>query len=213
MKIKKLHLILSVWLVSFVFWFVYRYFIHTSEWIDEIIFKPLIFITPVLVYLKHKEHVSFDKLGLRLVPLNKLFGWGFGLGSVLVLESLIIDVTKNKHLNVEFFSATAVATNLFISLATAFSEEILYRGFLMQQFTKWLKNIYAANCISALLFCIGHVPIGIFVLHFSTWELISYLLLVFILGVFDGYVYQKTNTVYSPIIVHTLWNFSNTLFV
>ncbi len=90
------------------------------------------------------------------------FRWGFGLGLFLVVENEIILLLKGASLNQEvFFNMEFMIFNLLISFSTAVSEEILYRGFLLNHLRFIFKSNIPLNFLVALLFAFGHLAISI----------------------------------------------------
>ena len=136
---KKILPLLLVWgLIVFV-WSGYRYFFRNPEWIEEIIFKPLVFIVPVIMFTHFRTRDSQVLLGTGK-NWNLIFKWGVLFGLLLVGESLLIWFLKGKTIDIYKFSLPFVGLQLIISLSTAFSEEILYRGFLLERMDKIFKS-------------------------------------------------------------------------
>src|SRR3990167_3214805 len=53
-----------LWAWILLAWALYRYFVHVPEWADEFIFKPLVFVAPVIWYVRTKERQSLETIGL-----------------------------------------------------------------------------------------------------------------------------------------------------
>lgn len=73
-----------------VVWTFYRAFFHFSEPIDELIFKPVIFLAPVFLWVKFKEKIKLQSLGFTKKNLFKNLLIGFGLGLFFALMHLPI---------------------------------------------------------------------------------------------------------------------------
>lgn len=204
--------ILAIWFGVTVAWSIYRFFGSNSELTEELILKPLFFLGPVLIYAFWQKSLTLEILGLTLKNPRHLIKWGLGIGLFLIGENILISILKHEPVNLAIWTGSYLVDNGLISLATAFSEEFLYRGFLMGQFWLFLKQESWANLATAVLFSLGHLPIAIFVLNYSGGVLISYLGLVFLLGVVNGIAYGRTKSVFTSTLVHALWNFSNTWF-
>ena len=58
--------VLRVWAWIAITWMIYRYFFRFSEWTDEFVFKPLVFVAPVLWYVVKKEKRRLESIGLTL---------------------------------------------------------------------------------------------------------------------------------------------------
>ena len=211
--ILKLKSLLILWLGIVCFWGIYRYLFRLPEWLDELIVKPWVFIIPPIIYLFKNRQLSLSSLGLNWQKSKLILTWGVGFGLFLVIESVIVSLIKDKQVNYINLHLSALLVNGIISLATAISEEILYRGFLLEQIWQKLHKQLLSNVITTLLFSLGHLSIAVWVLKYQGMELASYLWLIFILGLADGVIYQQTRSVFAPIISHTLWNFSVMWFI
>jgi len=214
-KINSIWVILVLYLLIALVWTVYRAFFHLSEAADELVFKPLVFVLPVLIWVKLKEKTTLNSLGFtkRNLLTNLLIGLGFGL--LFALEGIIISAIKYQNLtfNPDRLKLDNILFMGLVSLATGFSEEVLNRGFLMNRlWGKW-GNEFWANFVSGLFFVLMHLPIAFFVLNYRLpFDLIAYCLSIFVLGFADGYVFGRTKSIYSPILSHALWNWSVVLF-
>merc|ERR1719353_868061 len=88
-----------------------------------------------------------------------------------------------------------MAQSVYIFWTTCMSpiwEEILFRGFLVPSFDKYLPTILAV-VLSAVIFAL---------LHFSMHRILP----LTILGCLMGFVFTSTNNLLAPIVLHSLWN-------
>ncbi len=193
-------------------WATYRYFIRLPEIFDETIFKPVIFLGPVIFYIAQKKISTIRAFGLRNINLRGLLGWGLGFGSLLVLENIIVWLFKGRNFLHFTLSFNQLIMAVVISLGTAISEELLYRAFILEEIWKMFQKPFLAIFLSTLLFMLGHISIAVFVLNQTGWQLVSYLLLMSVMGFAEGFVYTQSRSVYASIIVHLLWNLSNSFF-
>ncbi|MBL7150788.1 CPBP family intramembrane metalloprotease [Candidatus Microgenomates bacterium] len=207
---KRVIQILILWGLIAILWGMYRYFFRFSEIVDELIFKPLIFLTPVLWFVKFKERKSWPSLGLTKTHLRKSILIGLCLGLFFCLEGILTSWFKNKELifNPKQLSIGGIFGAGFLSLITGFSEELLSRGFLMNRFWKLFDSEFLANFLSSVLFTFSHLPIAVLVLYYTERDLFSYSLLIFILSVADGFIFGRTKNISGSIISHALWNWS-----
>jgi membrane protease YdiL (CAAX protease family) len=100
----------------------------------------------------------------------------------------------------------------FVSAATGFSEEFVYRGYFADRLSAVFDNFILANCMQTLLFVLIHVPITFFVLHYSLQDSLLYAGQIAVLGFIYGIVFVQTESILPSAIAHSLWNFSNALF-
>lgn len=82
---------------------------------------------------------------------------------------------------------------LIMSILAAVGEEIFFRGILMRVLTKWFGNIHIGILTSTILFVL---------IHFQPYKVMPMLLL----GLFLGYVYYRTKSLWVPILLHALNN-------
>lgn len=204
---------LAIWLAVTLAWGIYRSLFSKPEWLEEIIFKPLVFIGPVMFYLWKRERLTWERLGVRTGSKKKILLWGFGFGLFLVAESIAVSLIKKQAVNITYFTPGSLVLATLVSLSTAVSEEVLYRGFLLERVKGVVGNLFQANLLVAILFSVAHLAMGFFVLHLPGADIVSYLWLIFILGFADGFIYLETGSVVAPIIAHSLWNFSNGFFI
>lgn len=199
--------------VAFI-WTGYRLISHLPEVTDELIFKPLIFWGPVFGWVLVREKGNLSSLGFTTKNLKKSILIGAGLGLFFALEGVITTIAKDKEIE---FNPGDLTTQGFIlagiiSLTTGFSEEVLNRGFLMNRlWERWGSELWA-NLVSSILFMLFHLPMALFVLNYRGWEFFTFELLMFILGIADGFIFGRTKNVIAPAISHSIWNFSAILF-
>jgi len=214
MKKKTLLNIFSLYLFILVAWSFYRYYFRLPEWLEEIIIKPLIWLSPTLLLVLIQEKKKLTSIGLSFANFFKNVYFGWGLGALFAFEGLITNAIKYRGLLFVpmGLSILDLTRMLLISIMTAFSEEIVFRGYIMNRLNELSKNELFANTISAILFSLIHTPIALFVLQYNFSSLITYLFLMLVLGVANGYVFARTGTIVAPTISHALWNFSVILF-
>ncbi len=210
MRNNKIFRLTILWLVSVVIWSLYRYFFRTTpELFEELFLKPIVFVGLTLWFLSQNGHITAGSMGFRGENKKQIILWGGGFGLFLVLESIIVEVLIKRGQFILPNNLLSIIILLTIPIATAISEEILYRGLIMEQLWQQLNNEWTANLISTLLFIISHIAQGIFMLHYGDAELLKYFLLMGILGFADGFIYQQTRSIYATVIFHSAWNFSN----
>lgn len=120
------------------------------------------------------------------------------LGFVMILSiSFFVPIFKTTS----FFSIAQTNISdttklIFFSVSMAISEEVFFRGFLLN----WLANINntIANILQALLFS---------VYHFAVYgQSISLLIYVFLAGLILGYMALRTGSLTTSILIHILVN-------
>jgi len=91
-----------------------------------------------------------------------------------------------------------------ILIFTAWPEEFLFRGLLQNMLSQKSKSDLAGWCVASVLFGLSHITNG----HFPNWR---YVVLATIAGLFYGWTWRKTGSLFASAIVHafvdTTWHF------
>ncbi len=204
-------------LFSFIFvvWSFYRYLPQVLPlWVEELILKPMIWLLPVFLLVKKVEKKSFVSLGLIKTNIFPSIYWGVGLGLVFAFEGLVTNIFKYKglHLIALEYPSFIFLGLLGISLVTAFSEELVFRGYIFNRLWQIWNKEWLANIVSSLLFVIIHLPIGIFVLGYNPMVMFAYLFFVFIFGFGSAFVFGRTKNLISSVLLHIFWSWPIILF-
>jgi len=155
----------------FIIWTVYRLNFPENLLIDELILKPIIWLVPVLIVTK----LNINSLGLSTKNLVKNVLIGLAVGLCLSIERIAFNQLSFN------FSLLVVISALF----TAITEELFFRGYLLNQWLIKSKSPILPMIFNGLFFTLTHVPIAIFVFHYYGLNLFSYLLSNFISGFVD----------------------------
>lgn len=103
-----------------------------------------------------------------------------------------------------------MSKHLIMFISVAFVEEMVYRGWGLNAFSKYLSE-RKANLISTLFFVLLHLPAYFIKLYFNgTFPVVAVATqcaFVFVLGLLFGYLYRKGKSLWSPMIVHFLADF------
>lgn len=197
-------------------WAFYRYFFRFSEMVDEFIFKPLIFVLPVLWFLRRYEKRGLTSLGLTTKNLFPSIYIGLGFGFVFALEGLAANAIKYGKLQImpiDAFQQYGMGMLIVLSLATAFSEELLSRGFVFTRLMEGKKGLLYAALISTLMFVVLHIPILAFSLKLQGMALLLFFVTDFVLGFANSLLLYNTGSLVAPILVHLFWNMTVALYL
>lgn len=193
-------------------WGFYRLIFKLPEEVEELFIKPLVWLLPVFYFLK-KEGQGISSLGFTLKNLFPAVYFSLGLGLLFIFEALLINYLKYGNFNFAanigdkpFFSA------LGISFATAFSEEVAFRGYLFNRVLFALRNEVLANLSTSFVWALIHVPVVIFVWKLDFSASIIYLFLTTIFGIGSAFVFARTRNIVSSILLHVLWEWPLILF-
>lgn len=206
--------VLFLFSLIFIFWAVYRYFPEPPLWVSELILKPLIWLLPTFWLVTQVEKRSLASLGLTQEGLLPAIYWGIGLGIIFALEGLITNILKYRGLNLTDLNYTLgqFFGLLLISWVTAFTEEVVFRGYIFNRLKEIWHKEWRAGFASAALFALVHLPIGVFVLGYSPLAMLAYLVLVFIFGFGSAFVFARSGNLVSSILLHFFWSWPILLF-
>jgi|SRR3989339_475672 len=202
---------LNLWAVILIVWSIYRTYLKMPEWLDEFIAKPLVFVLPVIYYIRKidKQNV-LSSLYISLKP-KKLFQdflYAVGVGVIFfITASLAYFVKSGKFIS---FNYNISSANIFLiiitALATGITEEILSRGFILKKLYEESKNPISSTFFSSILFFFLHVPI-----LFTNAKIGGNLLLVFLatdllLSMINGLIFIERKSLVIPIFLHAFYN-------
>lgn len=115
-------------------------------------------------------------------------------------------VTAGKRLTLLFETALPDWLGVLAAVApSSFFEELLFRGFILNQLHERV-GFWKANALSSLLFVLVHWPNWLWVNGFKGWIVFTSVS-IFILSLFLGYLMRLTNSLWPSVFGHTLNNF------
>ncbi|MCS7093068.1 MAG: CPBP family intramembrane metalloprotease [Patescibacteria group bacterium] len=202
---------LNFWAVILIVWAFYRSYFKMPIWFDEIIIKFLVFTLPVFYYIKKIEKKPiFESLYLFFRP--KLIINDFFYASSLILI-LLITIFFGYYLRTgDFFSLENLLIPdsflffIFVSLVSAFHEEVISRGFILKRLYEDSKNLFSSTFFASVLFFFLHIPI----LFSDPRTTGSFLFLALITNVFlsivNGLIFLWRQSLFSPIFIHSIYN-------
>jgi uncharacterized protein len=149
----------------------------------------------------------------RLKGVGYSIGWGKGwagyiLGSFLVFALIAVALGTGIHF-IAFAPqwskwSTFVGLSLAILMFTAWPEELLFRGLLQNLLARASKSELAGWWTGSMLFGFSHITN----LGFPNWR---YVILAAIAGLFYGWTWRKTGSIFAPALVHAgvdaTWHF------
>ena len=153
----------------------------------------------VLFKLLYKR--SLRQIGLITVGLvtDLLHGITIGVVSmVLVFSFLLLTGQATTSLNMEKLIAPVLIANLISVSITAFSEELLVRGFMMTAL-KTTRNKWVVFLASSIIFSLVHL--------LNPWATILSLTNTFLAGLLFAYMFVKSGKLWLPTGFHLAWNF------
>lgn len=206
--------ILGLYTFVFIIWGCYRFLFRLPEEVEEIILKPIIWLGPVF-YLLYKEKESLSSIGWSTKNLFRSLYLGIGLGLVFAFEGLATHAVKYQgfqFIKLPYPTIPVFLAALALSFVTAVSEETTFRGYIFSRLWRVLKKEWTANTIVSVLFCLIHLPMTIFILHYTPIQILIYLFLIFLSSLGSGFLFARTGTIIASILLHVFWSWPIILF-
>lgn len=168
-------------------WGSFRYWVRLPEVIEELWFKPIIWLLPMFWWrmsLKGKPELFNNKW-----LVSGGLGVMVGLGYFVLMR--VLNVSGSVFLNWNIFG---------VLLATAVVEELTFSG-LVLGIMDWTRGKKIMNIVIVALMVVGiHLPINIFVNGLVGRELLGVVLWLFSIATINGWLRQETGNVFGSII-------------
>jgi len=174
------------------------------------IITVLIFIgAPFIWYIivnKYSIKEMLNHLKLRWERIDSAFLWGVVAAVAMVFIVFMIgiilyygaNISEENLSNIEDLASNlSVVSMFFVIIFQSISEEIFFRGFLLEKIGSIAGDVMAIF-VTAILFGLAHISYG----------KIYPVIMPVIMGVFLGFVVIKTKNLYSAITAHMIFNFS-----
>lgn len=196
----------------FILWGFYRRIFQFPESIEELIFKPAIWLIPLFILLR-REKDSLPSIGLGVKNFFPTIYLTLILGTVFAIEAFLLNYLKYGQFVFEAnLGESGFGLGLVVSFATAISEELAFRGYIFTRLWKGLGGEWRANILTSIFWVLIHLSIAIFDWKLAVGQLIVYLVLVFIYSLGAGFIFARTKNVTSSILLHLLWQWPIILF-
>lgn len=208
--------VFRLWAWILLIWSLYRYFFNFSEVVDEFVAKPLVFVVPIFLYVLFIEKRSLTSLGLTLNNFFTSLYTGIGIGFLFALQGLAANFIKYGDLTINPIQAFREYGFFLvaISLMTAFSEELLGRGFLFSRFfEKSNENLIYSAVYSTGMFVLLHVPILLTTFKYQGTTLIMFFATSIVIGFANSILFRYSKSLVAPILVHLFWNMTVALYL
>ncbi len=170
------------------------------EWV-LFITEFLIKIAIIVMLLKYVLKISFSDVGVTSFKRGyKQLCLGFTFGVILITVTFISLVMTG---NAEVVSWTPdfsveILKYLLVFVLVGFSEEFLYRGYIITNLRKF-SSISVTMFISSIIFSLVHSQNESF--HFMSF------LNIVLVGLLFAYMFIKTGSLWMPIGFHISWNY------
>ena len=205
---------IKLFFIVFLIWGIYRALFRFPAEIEELVFKPLIWLVPTFYFLK-KENAKLASIGFNSKNLLQSLYLGIGLGMIFGVIAYLTNIVKyggDSTLSGFGFDQNSLLIALGISLVTAFSEETLFRGYLLTRFAQGLKNSGAAIVLTTTCWVMIHLPILFFVNNLGFEDIIGRSLLTAAFGFGSATIFARTQNIAAPILLSIFWSWPILLF-
>lgn len=229
-NLRSLRSVVSIYAFILVVWGFYRFLFKLPETVEELILKPIIWLVPLWWVLRKSGMAApADRVPPKasaVAQTLKSVGWttnnlfksiylAIGLGVLFAAQGALVNSIKYggsfNFLSLEL-SPYMFLGALLVSLATAVTEETVFRGFIFSRLWKVLDNEWRANLVSSTGWALVHLPVTIFVFKYDPIQIITFLLLTFLFGVASAFVFARTGSVVSSVLLHVFWEWPIILF-
>lgn len=167
-------------------WGSFRFFIRLPEVIEELWFKPVLWLVPLFWWnlaLKEKLVMFGKEWGKSLI-----FGLMVGLFYFLIL--------KNKN----WGSFQLDLNMLGVALATAVTEELTFSGFVAGYLEKINKDKWINLLIVGMMTMIIRLPILLFVYQAGGKEILGVLVVALVSGVINAWIRVRSGNVAGSVL-------------
>lgn len=217
-SIRPLRNIISLYAFIFVVWGFYRLIFRFPPEVEELILKPIVWLGP-LWFILLKEGLASPAVALKSVGwtkknIFKSIYLAIGLGILFAVEGGIVNSIKYggsfNFINLNLAPSVFLGA-LGLSLATAISEETVFRGFIFGRLSRLLGE-WKASLATSIGWAAVHLPIVIFVFKYDVPQTLSFLFLTFLFGIASAFVYARTGNILSSVLLHVFWEWPIILF-
>lgn len=198
--------ILSVYFLIFFLWAGYRLLFRFPEWIDEYIAKPLIWIVPLMALRKRIISNTVKSSNIN-ISYNILLGLSVGILYFIVYTFLTRGPFAVLIFQLSHYPLAELIIPLFISLCTGFTEELVFRRYILENALSIFNDSILANIFSSFLFTLIHLPIIVFIYKYPLAETVSYLSVLMLSSLIYGWVYLQKRSHIASSLTHAMWNF------
>jgi membrane protease YdiL (CAAX protease family) len=123
------------------------------------------------------------------------------LGMGILIQVLGAQEIPNFMLNLEYPTLMhKVLLLIAVAIIAPVVEEIVFRGFLLKRFSGTFLGIHGAVFVTAFIWAVIH----------GQYESV-YIFVIFLIGIIFGYARVMTNSLYIPIMMHSVMNLWSTL--
>ena len=147
---------------------------------------------------KFRDYFDFNKVDFKTLKF-----WFFIAIVLLLVQDYVLPIWVDQDmpdfmLNITYPSELSKWLLVFgVAFMAPILEELIFRGYLLKGFAHSFIGVYGAIFLTSLIWA---------VIHFQ-YEVV-YLVMIFFIGLVLGYARFKSNSIYIPMMMHIVFNFS-----
>lgn len=215
---KRMEVLIIYILMFFIVWTIYGLDLFSDIYSNNAVLKIIVensikyivWTVPVFILLKY----VYNENPITYLKLNDNVGKGLIWGIAVGLLIVIYHVARNYIMgDGKFYFNIDTYTWIHRILLIGLTEEVVFRGFILQKLREELEFIYA-NSLSAVLFLLIHFPRW-YISGILSNEKIAYFLAysAFVLGfgLLQGYILKRTKSLWACMIIHSFNNLISTI--
>ncbi|SET18240.1 hypothetical protein SAMN05216389_106203 [Oceanobacillus limi] len=170
--------------------------------------KLLVWVIPVILLIKlieNKNTIRYLRLDQNV---RKGITWACWVSFILAVYFIIYYVLiLNNGIQLDLGLNGWLNTIILVG----FIEEVVFRGFLLRKLMDQFR-FWTANSITSILFVSIHFPIWFYNGLFGDIAIIGTIFNVFVISIILGLLYRNTNSLWSVIIIHSVYNLFLSIF-
>jgi hypothetical protein len=188
-------------------WGLFRLLIRLPEVIEELWFKPVVWMLPLWwLWSREKRRVNLFKGSVKGALV-----WGMSLGLLYGLVAWLAGLSKYGEIKLDG-EAMGWLDVVGIGLVTAVTEEVVFSGYLLQKIKGFVVSEWVAITLTGLGFVLIHLPIAIFVYGYGGGEMLGFLVVIMLMAMGNYWVMMRTRNVIAPILSHWWWGVAIYMF-
>ena len=143
-----------------------------------------------------KDYFSLYSFKLKTLGFWILVFIVLQVATTFLIEALGAKEIPNFMLNLEYPSLMAkILLVMAVVVAAPIVEEVVFRGFLLKGFSQTFMGVHGAVFLTSALWAVIHMQYEV-----------AYLIAIFVIGLVFAYARVLTNSLYIPMMMHSLMN-------
>lgn len=171
------------------------------ELMKEVILKITIWLIPAILLCRHYDkflNIKKEKIFSTKIKWSKVI-------LVLLLFTMYHVISAYVQDGNISISSSFRMTDILIASAVGISEEMVFRGWLLNIFLQDKK--WVSISVNAVLFLVIHFPVWIQQDMFSAYIMSGGFLQIIILSMIFSYAFIKSKNILVPSVLHAYWDF------